>query len=792
MSVLDRKLGREIRASSGTLLAITGIIAVGVACFVGMGSTYSNLAQAKSRFYQQCRMADFWIDLKKAPDAELEAIGRLPGVAEMRSRIQFNATVALDEVPEPLNGMVLSLPERKKPVINDVIVRRGSYFTGRRENEVLINEAFAEAHDLAPGDWIHLVLNNRRQELFIVGTVISSEFVYLLGPGALTPDPEHFGVFYVKRKYAEDVFDFAGAANSVVGRLAPEARQNPHPILRRAERKLSPYGVFTTTPRKDQASNMYVSQEIEGLESFAYFLPAVFLAVAALVLNVQLTRLADQQRTIVGTLKALGYSDRQVFGHYLKFGLSVGVVGGLLGCALGYWMASQMTIMYRQFFVFPELDYRFYPGLQATGLSISIVCAVLGSVNGARMVLKLEPAAAMRPKPPRQGGAVVVERFTWLWSRLNSNWRMVVRSVIRNRLRTTAGVFAAAMGAAVLVAGFMMADASQFLVDFQFKWILRSDVELAFKDEHGWEALLEASRLPGVELAEPQLRVACTFYNEPYRHKGAVTGLVANPRLTVPRDRQARPIPIPTSGVAMTAKLAEILHLSVGDTVTFKPVKGLRRPHEVTVVEIVDSYLGTAVYTEIEYLSRLVGEQYALNAVQLSTDGSDAHRKKLYRALKQLPALEAVTSRPDMVASLEETLLQNMWVFIGMLILFAGIVFFGSILNASLVSLAERQREVATLRVLGYGPWQIGGLMFRESMIVTLIGTLLGMPLGYLLAVGTSIAYDTEVFRFPVVASTSTWIWTVVLAVVFATGAHLIVQRTIHTMDWLEALKAKE
>jgi len=248
VSVLDRKLLRELRASWLLLTAIVSIIAVGVACYVSMGGAYHNLTEAKRRYYRQCRMADFWIDLKKVPLAELDALAELPGVAAICPRIGFYATVDLEHVTKPLNGMVLSLPDRREAVINDVVIERGGYFTDRRENEVIVNEAFAAHHKLKPGDWIRLVLNNRRQELFIVGTAISSEFVYLLGPGAITPDPEHFGVFYLKQTYAEDVFDFDGAANQVVGRLASDVQQNPHELLDRAERLLSSYGVFTTTP----------------------------------------------------------------------------------------------------------------------------------------------------------------------------------------------------------------------------------------------------------------------------------------------------------------------------------------------------------------------------------------------------------------------------------------------------------------------------------------------------------------------------------------------------------------
>jgi putative ABC transport system permease protein len=792
VSVLGRKLRRDLWASRGLLSAITSIIVVGVACLVSMGSAYNNLTEAKRRYYRQCRMADFSIELKKVPLSDLEPVARLPGVARIRPRIQFFATVDLEQVAEPLNGLVLSLPDRREPIINDLVFKRGGYFSELRQNEVIVNEAFAKAHHLRPGDWIRLVLNNRRQELFIVGTAISSEFVYLLGPGTILPDPEHFGVFYLKQSYAEDVFDFDGAANQVLGLLGPDGKGSTAAVLDEAERLLSGYGVFTTIPLEDQPSNKYLSNEIEGLRSFAFFMPCIFLAVAAMVLNVLLTRLAEQQRVVVGTLKATGYSDRQVFLHFLAFGLSVGLGGGLLGCGLGYLLAEGLTWTYTFFFEFPDLCNHFYPGLHGTAVSISLACGLLGSWRGTRAVLQLRPAEAMRAKPPKQGGAVFLERITAVWSRLGSGWRMVFRSVIRNRARTAAGVFAAAMGASVLASGFMMVEATDFLIDFQFKSIDKSDVELTFKGERSEDALLEAARLPGVDRAEPILNVACTFVNGVHRYKGGVTGLAANARLTVPHNVQGRPIRVPSAGLAMSRTLAEILHLQRGDLVTMEPVKGLRRPRQVPVVEISESYMGTAVYAQIGYLSRLVGEEMALSGVQLATSRDEEERAALYRELKQMPSLEGVSNRADMVETLEKTLVLNMLVFIGCLVLFAGVVFFGSILNASLVSLAERQREVATLRVLGYGPWRIGSLFLRESMIVTLLGTLAGMPIGYLLTYGMAEGYNSEMFRFPVIVTSSTWILTFVLAVLFGLLAHLFVQRAIHRLDWLEALQAKE
>jgi len=792
VKTLDRKLLREVRGHLVMLLAVTGIIAVGVTCLVTMVSSYLNLDEAMRLYYAQCRMADFSIELKKVPLAELAPLAAMPEVAELRPRIQHSVTVDLPGVVEPISGQVYSLPDQRRPVIDDIVIRQGSYFTDRRDNEVIVNEQFAKAHRLRPGQWIRMLLNNRQQELFIVGTAISSEFVYLIGPGAIVPDFKRFGVFYLKRTYAEEVFDFEGSANQVLGRLSAAAGGDPREVLRRAEEMLSSYGVFTTTPLEDQPSNKFLTQEIQGLKSFAVITPCMFLAVAALVMNVLLGRLAQQQRMVVGTLKALGYSDLQIFRHFLKFGLIVGIAGGLIGCGLGWYLAKGMTALYRTFFQFPELHSRLHWSVYAAGMLVSAGCAALGSLRGSRAVLRLHPAEAMRPSPPRRGGAIPIERIGWLWRSLGSGWRMVLRNVSRSRLRSAACIFAAAMGACVLVNGFMMQLSFGFLIDFQFQRIMRSDIDLTFNDERSRDALTEAARLPGVDRAEPTLNVACTFTGGRRRKKGAITGLLADATLTIPRDIEGRRLRIPAHGLTMSRQLAESLGIKRGDLVGVEPVKGQRRLRSVPVVEISDGYLGTAVYAEIQYLSRLVGEEFAVSGVQLAVDRDPVLRAELYRELKRMPAVQAVSARTDMISNLEKTIIETQSITIALMVLFAGIVFFGSILNASLVSLAERQREVATLRVLGYGPWQVGSLLFRESMITTILGTLLGMPLGYLMTLAIAAEYASDMFRMPIVTSPGLWILTMVLAIVFGLITHLFVQRAIIKMDWLDALKIQE
>ncbi|MCC9607174.1 FtsX-like permease family protein [Blastopirellula sp. JC732] len=788
--MLDRKLGRDLLQSRGLLLAIVSIMTLGIGLFVGMQSTYHSLSEAKQRYYANCRVADFWVDLKKLPLAEVDAVRRMEGIRQLQPRIQFAATVDLDNRVKPLNGLVIAMPEHRQPVLNDIMMVRGSYFTGRRENEVVINDKFAAANRISPGDWIHLLMNDRRQEFFVVGTAISAEFTYLLGPGALTPDPENFGVFYVPQRFAEDAYDFSGAANQLVGAVAPGT--NLDRLLDDIELQLSPFGVFSATPLKDYTSNYYISNEIEQLATFATFLPSVFLAVAALVLNVLMTRLARQQRVVVGTFKAIGYSDWTLFIHFLKYGAAVGVAGSIGGSALGMLLTQGMTAQYQTLFQFPDLHADFFPATHLTGLAVSLFCSILGSLYGARSMLVLKPVEAMRSDPPKNSGRIWLEHFPWLWGQLSSPWRAALRGMFRNRVRTAVAIFASMTGASILVAGLMMYEATDYFIRVQFEEIIRSDIDLSFKDVVDQAAINELRRLPGADLAEPMFSVACTLENGVHTRRSAVMGIAPGASLTSPRNEAGEPIAVPEVGLTLDRQLANILNVGRGDLVVLRPVQGDQTPKTVPVAQICDGMFGLSCYADIHYLNKLRGEEFAASGAQLKVNPAPGVIDDLYRELKRMPAIESVNARIDMINNMRKTFVQAQLVMIFSIILFAGIIFFGSVLNATLINLSEREREAATLGAIGYTRWEIGAMFLRESMLANVIGTLLGFPLGYQLVVLMTFTIDKDLIRFPVVTAPWIYIAGIVASISFALLAHAVVQRRINTMNLLEALQVKE
>ncbi|WPL17867.1 macrolide transporter ATP-binding /permease protein [Thiorhodovibrio winogradskyi] len=804
MKVLARKLRRDFVAARGMLAAVVAILAFGIASLVGFQSTTNNLGAARDGYYAQCRMADFWIDVKKVPLAALPAVERIPGLAALRSRITAEVIVDLPGVIEPIAGRLISMPGARAGgvtgastgVINDLLLTSGQWFSAPDAAETIVSREFAAQRGLAPGDAVHLIIDGQRKALRVVGIGISAEFVYLIPPGGILPEPANFGVFYVPRRFAENSLDMAGAANSLVGELIqtgdPAAAANPEPVLRQINQLLAPFGVFALTPRAQQGSNLNLTAELGGLATMAAIIPLIFLSVAALVLNVLMTRLAAQQRVIVGTLKALGYHNRAIFGHFIQVGVIVGLIGGVLGILLGLGLAAALTDFYRQFFTFPSLTARLYPGLMLLSLAVAIGFAVLGSWRGVRHVARLEPAEAMRPPPPPVGGAILLERWPALWRRFGFFWQMALRSLFRNRMRSVVSILAAALGTSLLVSTYGSLDSLKFMVLFQFDKVMLADYSISFRADLDAGALIEAARLPGVIHAEPQFVLAVDFVNANHHHKGAILGVTPDAILTVPRDTDGHAVPIPASGLLMAKRLAENLGVEPGNAVWILPSKGTQTPRRVPVARLVDSLFGLGVYADYHWLNALVTESGAVSSVRLKVAQDAATRDAFYRELKRLPTLLSVQDMAAVRANMWQTFVVKMGSMLNVMILFAAVIFFGAILNGALISLIERQRELATYRVLGYRPGEVGAMYLRESLVLNGLGILLGLPLGYWMTLGMNSQYQNDLYSMPTVITASGWFWSIAMAVIFVLLCQWIVQHRIDRMPWNQALAMKE
>jgi putative ABC transport system permease protein len=793
VTVLNRKLRRDLLQSKGMLCAIITLIAVGTSFLVGMTGTYNNLNNSKTKYYSECRIADFWIDLKKAPVSDVKRILKeTEGISEITSRIKYPAIIDLDNVNKPLTATVISLPTEQKPIINSIYLKSGSYFTPEKRNEVIVSYRFAKSRNIRPGSNINVIIKGQKKKLYVIGTAISSEYVFMVPPGSMCPDTKDYGVFWIKDQFARDILGFNGACNNIVGLFSRNNEKNLKSVLNSFSKKLDQYGVFTSTLLKDQSSNMSLASEMSAIQTMATMLPIIFLGVAALVLNVIMTRLAEQERVIIGTLKALGVRNNTIFLFYLKYSLFVGVTGGILGCFLGVWISGQMTHMYLNFFTFPHLHNEIYPTTMLAGIFISILFAVIGTIRGVKLMLALNPAEAMHPPPPANGKSVFLERFTTLWNMLGFRSQIVIRGIFRNKLRTIIGILASALGSALVLMSLGMMDSVNYMMNFQFENVIHSNYELHFKTPLSYSALFEAKKLPGIVDSEPQLKLAAKFTNGRTSKLCLITGLIPDSKLTTPCNSRKERIRIPNTGILMTKRLAKKINVKPGDYITFTTIRGNRMPHRVKVVNTIESTLGIPIYINYYYFNKLINEDHTLTSIILKAIQTPKQRADFLKTLKMLPTLTSYNDTKVAEKNLNEEMSGTYDSMVYSMIFFAGIIFFGSILNSALISISERKREIATFRVLGYRPLEIGSLFLRETLFVNMLGAVIGLPIGFYLLYATCMTFNNDMFSMPCMISLSSYIWTLLLSFLFIIGSNFVIQKTINKLDWSEALKAKE
>ncbi len=792
MHALNRKLVRDLWGRKASLVSLLMIMAIGVGAYVGTASVWRDLDGARLDYYRNQRLAHFVVDLKRLPQWAVAESATLPNLSELHGRVRQAVLMEIPGIERPIPGAAISLPERRRPLLNDIRLRTGSWFSGVNEREIILDHAFAESHGLHPGDRIKALLLDRQHDLLVVGTAQSPEFVYLIPPdGGFAPDPARYGVLYASEDFLRHSGDLQGAWNQLVGTLrdtSPTAVANTLALL---AGRLDPFGVTLTTSMRDDPSVRYLEDELAGLEVQSRVMPALFLGVAALVLNVLLGRLVAQQRTVIGTLRALGYPASAVTRHYLAYGLVVGLAGGLAGLAMGWWMQGEMVAMYHGFFALPGLAPRLHLDVALLGLLISVLFALAGTWKGVRGAARLAPADAMRPPPPERGGRVLPERIPALWVHVPFRGRMVLRSIFRNPFRSLVSVLAAAVSTALVFTALSMVDSLDYLMRYEFQRVAHQDFTVALREPDAVWAEAEVARLPNVARTEPQLSVISDLSRGAYRKRVGVMGLPRGNRLYTPLGGDGAPLVMPDAGLVLTRKLAEILHAKPGDTLWLRPLIGQRVAVDAVVAGVTDSFFGLSAYADIRYLSRLLGEAQAANTV-LGALQPGASPDALLDELKRRPTVVGIGERLRAFTLMEETFGETMGAMIGVMVLFSGTIAFGSVLNAALVSLSERQREVATLRTLGYRAGQVAQLFAGESLLLNGTGLLAGLAAGAGLAHLLSIAYSTELYRFPAVILPSTLSYSAILVALFVIAAQLTLFRLIRRLDWLAVLNVKE
>jgi putative ABC transport system permease protein len=784
---LDRKLLRDIWSLKGQAFAIALVIGAGVAMFIMYLSTFASLRATQAAYYERYRFADVFAGLTRAPLYLRDRVAEIPGVARVEARVVVDVSLDVEGLTEPASARLIGIEIPRVPSLNDLFLRRGRYPAPGRSDEVVVSEAFAVSRELVPGDTVGAVINGRRRDLEIVGIGLSPEYIYTVRPGELVPDDSRFAIVWMDGRSLSAAFDMEGGFNHVAITRAPGASEPD--IIARLDRLIAPYGGLGAYPRSLQTSHWYLDNELRQLQSVGLILPIVFLLVAAFLLNVVLTRIVSVQREQIAALKALGYTNGELSWHYGKLSLVIGAAGAVIGGIAGAALGSAMTSMYNNFFRFPTLMFHMPPNVVVSGILVSFAASGLGALNAVRRVAALPPAEAMRPEAPPHYGRSILERIG-LARFLSAPVRMILRNVGGHPVRAATSVSGIAAAVALLILGTFFLDSIAVLMEQQFFVIQRQDVTVNFVLPASGRSLHEVGRLPGVIHAEPTRALPARLRSAQHARIVSVQGLVAQPDLNRVVDVNGTAMRLPPAGLVLSLKLAEVLAAQVGDEILIEVLDGRRRTQLVPVSGIVEEYMGTAAYMEIDALRRLAGEGDTLTGAFLKVDPSMT--EALYARLKDIPAIAGVGLKRTSINSFNKTLGETFYVMIFFNLLFSGVIAGGVVYNAARVSFSERSRELASLRVLGFTRGEISFILLGELGVVTIVAIPFGLLAGYLCAAALVAAFNTELYRFPLVVTSRTLAFAATSVIVAATLSGLAVRRRLDHLDLVGVLKTRE
>ncbi|MCB2074939.1 MAG: ABC transporter permease [Novosphingobium sp.] len=787
MNALDLKLMRDLWRMRGQALAIALVLAAATATFVLSMGVHRSLTETRDAYYARNHFADVFASMTRAPRAIIDRIAAVPGVSRAEGTIQQYATLDFPDRNVPVRALINSVDEFGRDRLNQVTLREGSMPRPGEAEEIVIDEAFANANELGPGDTIEALIYGTRQQLRIVGVGLAPNYIYALAPGELVPDNNRFGIFWMGEKALEAATDRTEAINHLS--LTLDAGASEADVIRRVDTILAPYGGSGAFGREDHFSNAFLENELMQLDAMTQVIPPVFLLVSTFLVYIVLSRMIRTERTQIGLVKAFGYSNWSVGWHYLKFALVIAVLATALGSAAGIWMGRAMTGLYAEYYRFPFLYFRISPAVFLGAAALSVGAASLGALGGMQSAVRLTPAVAMSPPPPPVYRAGFVERFGQA-AGFSAIGHMIVRHIARWPGRSAITVLGVALSMALLFATMQFLDSTRTMLDSYFFRAQRQDMSVSFIEARNKDVLFELSQIPGVLRVEPTRAVAVKISHGNKTERSAIESAMTGSQLSARIDSDGSEIDLPSAGLMLSRQLADKLDVRAGDKVSVEMLGGRRTKTMMPVARIVDEFIGDRAYAADTTLETIARDAAPVGAALLRID--PAARDRILTELKDMPIVLGVTERDASMQKFEEVINDNIFTMLFFYISFASAIAVGVVYNSARILFSERVHELATLRVLGYHRSEVGVVLLGELALLVVLSVPFGCFIGYWMAQLMTAMFSSDLFRLPFAPSRASYGWSAVVVLIAAMLTALVVARRVLGLDMVRVLKARE
>ena len=762
--MLFRKMLRDFKDHKAQFLSIFLMALIGVFAFTGISGEVVGMVEVSSSYYEDTNLADGWIYGEEIADDVFSDIKSMDEIKDAQREMVVDTVANYSSDPD----ITLHIVEGKQN-ISKFYLFKGEDFNPNDEEGIWIDKRFADGRNLDIGDKITLKFDGKEVSKTVRGIMYSPEYVYYIQEGSLLPDFSQVGFAYMPSKGADFDIEYNAIALDAYDDLDEKDFKSA------LEEKLGQKAYVQYVDRDNNVGIKTLQDEIDQHKMFSGIFPAIFVLVSLLTLVTTMSRVISAQRMQIGTLKAMGYSNKSIVLHYLSYGFVLSLLGSAIGLVIGpltipYLFYPTMSSTYSLPSWGPSWDISFF---FVAGLMV--VSSVLISYISVKGISDENPAETIRPKAPKLVSSGLIER-TKIWERFSFNERWNYRDAKRNKTRAIMSVFGVFACALLVMSAFGMVDSINDVEDWQYNQIYNFNSKLILEEnitDSQLDHILDETGGEGIREEAIELKY------KGIKKTGTLTVMNDSEYYRV-TDANRNYIHLDPDGIAISDKMAEVLGLKVGDKVRWH-VAGNPKWIDSEITETYSIPFGQGLIMSPKTFDKEGGDEYNYSSNVVLT-------KK--NVNKNYTGVSSITTMDD-IRSGWSIMTEPMDMMVSVLTTFAIVLAVVVLYNLGLLSFTEIQRELATLKVLGFNSKSLRRLLLTQNLWFSTIGFILAIPGAYIL-MGIMMGSTGDEYCFPI----NIYLWNFVVSFLITFGLSVLVNlafsRKIKKVNMVESLKSNE
>ncbi|WP_202320599.1 ABC transporter permease [Archaeoglobus neptunius] len=760
--ILRTKLFRDVKSQKSLFVATIFILFLGIMLFCSFYLAYLNLHDTYESFYESSNFEDISVRAAELSEEDIHKIKKIDGVLDVQPRMVADGKVVVNGREYP--AKVISLPENER--IDRLYIAEG-------KKGFAVIKKFADYHGLQPNVPLTVRLGEREYKEKISALVYSAEFIliYEEGEESFTPSPGSFAIVYIPEK---DMLSLGQKYNELKIKVSDESRKDE--ILSRILQVLGNRVEEFHTDEK-QVSRRLLQEDLEGFKSLAVLFPAFFLLISVFSTYALLSRIVRLQFGNIAVMKALGFTEGEILRHYMWYPALVGISASIAGVTAGYVASQILTSEYVKFLNLPYFVSKPHPEIFLAAVVTGILTPLISGLFVARNAAKINIVRALRGYSEEtfgEGFTTLISKFFTRILKLKLIYSLAVRNLARNRKRTAISLFSIVACTSLILNSMVFIDSFDCVMNLQFGKVYSYDVKVNLQNYDDGKILERIKHMDGVLYAEPLVETVVSV------EKGGVvssTLLIASHFQNLYNVYNVKGEKLIAShGIIFSTTATKNLSLVNGEKVTLYTEFG-KVVGEVESLEYIPLF--PVAVTSLDYFDSITGNR-GYNTIVV--DAEDGKVLEVAEKIRSIDGVRKVSTTSEAHESVME-IMGFFYAFVTFSLLFGASLGFAAIFNTTTISVIERSREFATLRMLGYTPKEIALSLIFESIILGSVGLLIGLPIAYSTAYGFFTSFESELYYLPMVIYPRTYILTVVAVFLVVFLALIPSIRRVSRMD---------